>query len=89
VRIFGRRRGCFLLEVLVDHTALAVSRVVSTTEDAEDIARAFLVGGSDLLDGYQRILCILMCGGSNSFCAGIVDSWHIVRCPFFVWTVQM
>jgi hypothetical protein len=45
VYIFGLRGGLrLLLEVLVDHTTLVVSRVVTTTEDAAGIARAFLAG---------------------------------------------
>jgi hypothetical protein len=37
-------RECLLLEVLVDHTALVVCRVVTTTKDATDIAGVFLAG---------------------------------------------
>jgi hypothetical protein len=43
----------------------------------------------DLSDGYQHISHILVCGDSNSLCARIVGSWHIVQCPFFIWAVQM
>jgi hypothetical protein len=43
--IFSGEEGeCLLLEVLVDHTALVLYRVVTTIKDATDIAGAFLAG---------------------------------------------